>query len=78
MYWTNSTDKTASIEKARMNGVRGQDAQVYTKDSKNVDLGALVVDLDGEFLFFVERKRHKLVRLSLKSMYACTSLAYTV
>jgi uncharacterized protein YjiK len=75
MYWTNSTEKTASIEKARMNGVRDQDTQVYVKDSKDVDLGALTVDPNGEFLFFVEKKKHKIVRLSLKGMYYCMRIS---
>ena len=79
MYWTNFTEKTASIEKARMNGVRDQDKQVYRKDRKNVndknvdknDLGPLIVDPDGEFIYFVEKTKHKFIRLSLKGMFIC-------
>jgi hypothetical protein len=81
MYWTNFTDKTASIEKARMSGGRDQDEQVYIKDVNNVELGPLVVDPDGEFLYFVEKKRHKFIRLSLKGMLiylaACRELSIT-
>ena len=51
-----------------MSGGRDQDEQVYIKDVNNVVLGPLVVDPDGEYLYFVEKKRHKFIRLSLKSM----------
>lgn len=66
MYWTNFTDTTVSIEKARMNGARGKDRQVYVKNIKFVVLGALTVDPDGRFLYFLEKKRQRFIRLSLK------------
>lgn len=68
MYWTNFTDKTASIERARIDGVRDSDKPLYIKERNKVQLEALVVDPDGEFLYFVEEKRQKFVRLSLKGI----------
>ena len=69
MYWTNVAEGKASIEKARMNGARDQIKQVYVKDSKDVKLGALIVDPSGDYIYFVEKKNKKFVRLSLKGMY---------
>ena len=69
MYWTNVAGGKASIEKARMNGARDQIKQVYVEDSKDVELGALIVDPSGDYIYFVEKKKKKLFKLSLKGMY---------
>ena len=74
MYWTSFTKTTASIQKAKMNGAHAKDKPIYSKDRKLVDLGALIVDPNGEFLYFVEKKGHKLIRFSLQgAVFTCIS-----
>ena len=71
MYWTNVAGGKASIEKAKMNGARDQIKQVYVKDRKDVQLGALIVDPSGEFLYFVEKMKKMFIRLSLQGIFIC-------
>ena len=68
MYWTNIAEGKASIEKARMDGTREHIKQVYVKDNKDVELGALVADPSGEFLYFVEKRKKNFIKLSLQGI----------
>ena len=68
MYWTNIAEGKVSIEKARMDGTRENIKQVYVQDTKYVELGALVVDPSGEFLYFVEKRKKKFIKLSLQGI----------
>ena len=71
MYWTNIAAGEASIEKAKMNGERDQLKQVYVKNREDVELGALIVDPSGEFLYFVEKMKKMFIRLSLQGIFIC-------
>lgn len=51
-----------------MDGARDQLQQVYVKDREDVELGALVVDPSGEFLYFVEKMKQVFIRLSLQGI----------
>ena len=66
MYWTNFTEKLATIEKARMDGVQERKQPLTEMKRELAEPGNLVADPNGEHIYYIETKKKKIVRLSLK------------
>ena len=66
MYWTNFTKKLATIEKARMDGVQERKQPLTEMKREFAEPGNLVADPNGEHIYYIETKKKKIVRLSLK------------
>ena len=70
MFWTNFTDKKATIEKARMYGIDDYKRTLIEMELEKAEPGDLVVDPNGEYIYFVEVKNRKIIKASLKGTIA--------
>ena len=77
MYWTNFTKNIVTIEKARMSGAREQKGALMKMNIEKMEPGKLTADPNGEFLYFVEVKKRKIVKLSLKGEFKPSNLVRT-